>query len=115
MPGRIPCLLTLICTLLSFAPAFSAEKNPSELQLTTERLIIFKDGYSLVIKHGVATTDKAGEVFTDDVPDAAVIGSFWAVADEGRLVSMLAGWKSTKDLDDKQLPCMQPIEILLAN
>ena len=28
---------------------------------------------------------------------------------------MLAGWKSTKDSDDKPMPCTQPIEILLAN
>ena len=78
-------------------------------------MIIFKDGYALVIKRGTATTDKAGEIFTDEVPDAAVLGSFWAVPEEGRLVSMLAGWKSTKDTDEKQVPCTQPIEILLAN
>ena len=30
-------------------------------------------------------------------------------------MSMLAGWKSTKDSDAKQLPCTQVIEILLAN
>ena len=54
-------------------------------------------------------------MFTDEVPDAAVLGSFWAVPQEGRLISMLAGWKSTKDSDDKQMPCTQLIEILLAN
>ena len=49
------------------------------------------------------------------MPDAAVLGSFWAVPEEGRLISMLAGWKATKDSDDKQLPCTQLVEILLAN
>ena len=39
--------------------------------------------------------------------DAAVLGSFWALPEEGRMVSMLAGWKSTKDTDDKQMPCTQ--------
>jgi hypothetical protein len=95
--------------------AHSAEKNVAELDLKMQRVIVFKDGYSLIIKRGTATTDKSGEVFTDDVPDAAVLGSFWAVPDEGRLVSMLAGWKATKDTDEKQMPCTQPIEILLAN
>ena len=113
-------ILAFAMASLSFAlaPALvgaAAEKTTSELQLKTERVIIFKDGYSLVIKRGTATTDKAGEVFTDEVPDAAVLGSFWAVPEEGRLVSMLAGWKSTKDTDEKQMPCTQPIEILLAN
>ena len=115
MPARAVCLFLLAWIPFSIPPAHAAERNPSELELTTERVIIFKDGYALVIKRGVATTDQDGEVFTDDVPDAAVIGSFWAVPDQGRLVSMLAGWKSTKDTDDKQMPCTQPIEILLAN
>ena len=68
---------------------------------------MFKDGYSLIIKRGVATTDKGGELFTDDVPDAAVLGSFWAVPEEGRSISMLAGWKSTKASDDKPMTCTQ--------
>jgi len=97
------------------ATGFAAEKRPSELELKTERAIVFKDGYALIIKRGVAVTDKAGEVFTDEVPDAAVLGSFWALPDGGRLISMVAGWKSKTQTDDKQLPCTQPIEILLAN
>src|SRR5438093_12577111 len=115
MLRRFSLLLTVALTSASVAPAFSVEKNASELELKTERVIVFKDGYSLIIKRGVATTDKAGEVFTDDVPDAAVLGSFWAVPDQGRLISMLAGWKSTKETDDKEVLCTQPIEILLAN
>lgn len=102
--------------LLSFVPlATAAESNPAELDMKMQRVIVFKDGYSLIIKRATATTNKDGEVFTDDVPDAAVLGSFWAVPDEGRLVSMLAGWKSTKDSEEKAMPCTQTIEILLAN
>ena len=112
---RFSLLFTVALVSSSFAPAYSAEKNASELELKIERVIVFKDGYSLIIKRGVATTDTTGEVFTDEVPDAAVLGSFWAVPEEGRLISMLAGWKLTKDSDNKELPCAQPIEILLAN
>jgi len=110
------CVLLAVGLAVSFiAPADCSAKDASELDLKMERVIVFKDGFSLVIKRGTATTDKSGEVYTDDVPDAAVLGSFWAVPEEGRIVSMLAGWKSTKDSDAKQLPCTQVIEILLAN
>jgi hypothetical protein len=111
---RLTSLATLLLLALSLA-AFAAERHPSELELTTERVIIFKDGYSLIIKKGVATSDKNGEVYTDDVPDAAVLGSFWAAPTQGRMISMVAGWKTAKDSEQKQMPCTQPIEILLAN
>ncbi|QDU31873.1 hypothetical protein ETAA8_70340 [Anatilimnocola aggregata] len=104
-----------VLVLAALFPACAAEKRASELELKTERVIIFKDGYSLIIKRGTATSDKAGEVFTDEVPDAAVLGSFWATPDQGRLISMVAGWKTTKDSAEKQLPCTQLLEILLAN
>ncbi len=111
------CLtLLLVVPFLVLTPAMhSAAQQGNELRLVTERAIIFKDGYALIIKRGVATTDKNGEVFTDEVPDAAVLGSFWAVPEDGRLISMLAGWKETKDVQEKELSCTQPIEILLAN
>ena len=90
MPRLLCPLLTVAVGIAFVSPALCAEKNASELELKTERVIVFKDGYALIIKRGVATTDKAGEVSTDDVPDAAaVLGSFWAAPDGGRLISML--------------------------
>ena len=77
-------LFTVTLILTAYCPAFSAEKDASELVLKTERVIIFKDGYCLFIKKATFTTDKNGEAFTDDVPDAAVLGSFWAIPEEGR-------------------------------
>ena len=44
-----------------------AEKHANELDLKIERVIVFKDGYSLIIKRGTATVDEQGEVFTEDV------------------------------------------------
>src|SRR5438132_1097284 len=109
------CLLAMAMINCFVARGFSAERNANELELKTERAIIFKDGYALIIKRGAAVTDQAGEAFTEAVPDAAVLGAFWALPDEGRLMSMVAGWQSTKDSEDKPAPCTQPIEILLAN
>lgn len=90
-------------------------KLPTELTWKTEQVIVFKDGYCLVIKSGKAKSDKAGEVFTDEVPDSAVLGSFWAVPREGRLEGMVAGWKVTEETSTKDLPAREILEILLAN
>jgi len=101
--------------LLCSGAALVAADPPGKLSLKTQRVIAFKDGYCLVIKRGEATTDEKGHVFLDDVPDAAVLGSFWAAPDEGRLVNMVAGWKEDKEAAERELPCKETIELLLAN
>lgn len=118
MPLRHVCFgfAAIALHLLTLPGALvAAEAKPHELVLTTELVIVFKDGYCLVIKRGTAVTDESGDVFTDDVPDAAVLGTFWAVPDEGRLVSMHAGWKTTDESVDKEFSCRETIEVLLAN
>lgn len=112
-----PLLLLLAWLTLvgSGGATLAAPPKPSELKLKTERVIVFKDGYALIIKKGEATTDDRGRLFTDEVPDSAVLGSFWAIPEEGRLINTLAGWKTTEESEEKELPCTQPIEILLAN
>ena len=93
----------------------AADASESQLNLNTERVIVFKDGYSLVIKHGSAVTNADGEVYTNDVPDSAVLGSFWATPKEGRMTSMVAGWVETTEEIEKQVPCTQVIEVVKAN
>ena len=114
---RSPLLLASLMVLLAScsAPSTAADSDSNELELKTERVIIFKDGYCLVIKRGTATTDAGGIAFTDEVPDAAVLGSFWAVPDEGRLVSMSAGWKVDESTETREFPCREHVEILVAN
>ena len=111
--------LIVLALPLFLAPSarslWAVEAKANELDIKTERVIVFKDGYCLFIKKATATTDKNGEAFTDDVPDSAVLGSFWAVPEEGRLVSMQAGWKTTEETKDKETICKETIEILLAN
>ncbi|MEK6248202.1 MAG: hypothetical protein N2C12_08485 [Planctomycetales bacterium] len=83
--------------------------------MKTEKVIVFKDGYCLVVKRATAFTDENGEVYTTEVPDSAVLGSFWATPIEGRLVNMIAGWKETTEKTEKQIDCNGMIEILKAN
>lgn len=82
---------------------FSSLSKESELILTTENIVIFKDGYFLIVKKGTARTDADGRVFTNEVPDSAILGSFWAIAQQGRISSMVAGWEAseTEDMREK--------------
>ena len=56
----------------------AAVADENELKLKTEKVIVFKDGYCLIVKRGTAIADKNGDVYTAEVPDSAVLGSFWA-------------------------------------
>ena len=99
----------------AFTFGAATEENEHELKLKTERVIVFKDGYSLIVKRGSAVTDKEGSIYTEHVPDAAVLGSFWAVPAEGKLSSMVAGWETTEEKTAKGIPCTETVEILQAN
>jgi hypothetical protein len=110
---RLP--IVLATALFALSGSATAADPPGKLTLTTQRVIVFKDGYCLVIKQGEATTDEKGEVYLDEVPDAAVLGSFWAAPAEGRLVNMVAGWREVQEDVEKPVACTQTIELLLAN
>jgi len=81
----------------STSPTFAASMHaaattsPSQLTWKTDRVVIFKDGYGLLAKSGSGTADAQGDAFTDDVPDAAVLGCFWAIAEVDRGVNI---WSS---------------------
>ena len=66
----IAAFAAVLTCLLSSAPA-RAESPENALSLKTEKVIVFKDGYCLVIKRGRAVTNEDGEIFTEQVPDAA--------------------------------------------
>lgn len=114
-------LIALVAVLgglgsIGVASGFAAdEPDPHELQLKTERLIIFKDGYAMVVKKGSATTNEAGEVYTRDVPDSAVLGSFWAVPTKGRFLSMLAREIEQEETKQTKQPATQMLELLNSN
>jgi hypothetical protein len=114
-------IATAVC-LSNFATA--NETNPaltplnaatSELELSTERVIVFKDGYAMVVKKGIARTDKDGLVYSDDVPNSAILGSFWAIPSKGTIKSMVAGWVDTETESEREINCTNVVEIIKAN
>ena len=85
------------------------------LTLSTERVVIFKDGYGLFVKSGTATADADGHVFTDAVPDAAVLGCFWAAAEGRKVLGLHAGWVETKTTRERTESCLSVLDLLRAN
>jgi hypothetical protein len=89
---------------------------PGSLKLTTERLVVFKDGYGLVVRKGTATADAQGRVFTTDVPDAAILGCFWATADDShKILTMRAEWDEHKSTRKTTTACLNVAELMRAN
>ena len=93
----------------------AAESPNDRLALSTQRVVVFKDGYYLSVKHGTAVTNKEGELSLDDVPDAAVLGSMWATSAKGKLLGIVASRETVKKTIEKEAPCTQTLEVLQAN
>ena len=93
----------------------SESAPPSELMLTTERVVVFKDGYSLFVRRGTATADASGTVHTYDVPDAAVLGTFWAFSGDAKLLGMKAEVVTTKSTTTETTRAISILDLLRAN
>lgn len=86
------------------------------LQLTTERAVVFKDGHALLVKRAEGVADARGTVFTDSVPDGAVLGAFWAWTEHGpSLRSLRAEWVLHEVEREVRGACADPAAILCAN
>jgi hypothetical protein len=115
----------LLSTIVSFVvvllgcwgAAAQPPVGPSDggLTLSTERVVVFKDGYALMVKAATGTLAPDGTVFTDDVPDAAVLGCFWATADGAAIRTMKAEWVEEKSERTSETACMNVLELLRAN
>src|SRR5262245_14296241 len=77
--------------LLALA-ATTNSASDGQLRLKTDRVVVFKDGYALFVKTAEGIADDRGRVFTTEVPDGAILGSFWAFADGKPSLAMRAEW-----------------------
>ncbi|BBM83636.1 hypothetical protein [Candidatus Uabimicrobium amorphum] len=89
--------------------------STNNIEFTTQKVIVFKDGYCLVIKEGSATTNDQGEIISYSVPESAVLGSLWATAKEANITSLNAEWREVVTTKNKEFTCTQHIEILQVN
>lgn len=113
-------IVWVLAALLSACAAEGAERrgetSPGGLTLQTERVVVFKDGYALLVKQAKATADARGVTFTEEVPDSAVLGTFWAWSDRGpALRSMRAEWREQEVEREERGTCLDPASILEAN
>jgi len=107
---------SLFCLALLCAETLFAGDVPDagRLALSTERVVIFKDGYALFVKKATAVADAEGRVFTEQVPDGAVLGCFWATA-ENKVLSMRAEWDERQVERVTESSCVSTLELLRAN
>lgn len=86
-----------------------------KLDLTTEKIIAFKDGYCLIVKKAVGITDSSGKLYMTELPEKAVLGSFWALPVDGSFKSMTAETVTAEEVYIKNELCMETIDILKQN
>lgn len=95
--------------------AAASRADPGKLTLATERVIIFKDGYGLFVKAAAGVADADGKVHTEQVPGAAVLGTFWAIPEGRPLKSTVADWYETVRPKTDEGSCLSTLELLRAN
>lgn len=96
------------------------DKTPP-LEFATERAIVFKDGYALLVKRAQGRTDAHGRLISEQVPDEAILGSVWVdvVAAEGTEPIGLESLTARRETIDETKPethvCRSMSELLRAN
>jgi hypothetical protein len=121
----IPAAVTLATALLLMmrgAAARAADEVPEAeaaadagLIFETDRVVVFKDGYGLFVKHATGVVGADGLLYTDAVPPAAVLGTFWATADGHDILSLKAEWVERKSSRDEVTDCLTVLDLLRAN
>jgi hypothetical protein len=82
-----------------------------ELALSVERVVVFKDGTALVVKRASGVPDAFGRVHTDDVPDAAALGCFWAAVDPAGASAGLRIGAMRAERVEEALPAGDPVAV----
>jgi len=113
MLRKIGVILILLSSI-TLCAGEAALKDAGRLSLATERVVIFKDGYALFVKKASAVADAEGRVFTEDVPDGAVLGCFWATGNN-KALSMRAEWDEHQLERVTESSCVTTLDLLRAN
>jgi len=93
----------------------AAPADPASLELRTDRVIAFKDGYALFVKSGTATADARGRVHTSSVPQGAILGCFWASTSTGKILGLRSEWLERVETRSRTEPCRDVRDLLKAN
>lgn len=99
----------------SLASEDQADAPRGLLTLKTERVVVFKDGYALIVKTATGTADGHGNVYTNSVPDGAVLGTYWAFSTQNPNLSIRAEWVESKALHSRTTTCITMHDLLRAN
>jgi hypothetical protein len=89
----------------------------ARLKLHTDRVVIFKDGHALIVKKAKGKVDPSGLLFTDEVPDDAVLGTFWATSegDDAKPLGMRAELVSSQRQRTTEVVATSIVDLLRAN
>lgn len=87
----------------------------SLLDVKPDRVIVFKNGYSLVVKSARARCDENGDVYTTDVPPSAVLGTFWVTSQDRQVRSVRATTHSTSFIKTHTARAQNIAELIAAN
>lgn len=72
----------IVALVFSAASALASGASAAALDVKTERVVIFKDGYCMFIKHAEGRADAAGRAVIEGIPGAMVLGTFWVIPSE---------------------------------
>lgn len=116
---RLPVIVALSLAAVASGPARAGDpapaRDPGELSLVTERVVVFKDGHGLFVRRGTATADASGRVTTGEVPSGAVLGCFWATSPSGKVLAMTSSWRERTSIRTRVEPCRDVTDLLRAN
>lgn len=85
--GVVAAISVVVLSLFVTLELKAAAPEPAGLlSLKVTKAVVFKNGYALIVKEATGRADASGRVYTFEVPDSAVLGSFWAIGSDPQKV-----------------------------
>jgi hypothetical protein len=104
-----------VLTVVAVVAVSDETVGETSLEFNTQRVVVFKDGHGLFVKEATGVADGEGRLFTEEVPAAAVLGTFWANAEGFHLQSMKAERVVERSTTTQETDTVTMLEILRAN